>query len=401
MRPTARALLLAISVGVLTVAPPSSATTFGSPSIVTSEDVRDPDVEVASGRIYVGAVGGFPTASRVYRSADGGATWVTPPLLGGSLMPGGLAYDLTVARDTGALAFTDLWGGSSTVGRSTDGGSTWTKQPFQGEVAQDRPWVAAAGGNVVYHATHAIGAGIVVARSIDGGLTYGTRMVVAPDATRGCVCPSGNVVASGDRFAVGYSTSTGVAVARSANGGLTVTTSVVDPTGGFSTLDSFPVLAYGGGSSLALTWLETGTTSSRVRLSVSPDWGATWSSPVSVVTAGASAHPWVAMSGSLVGISLYHTTSTGAPDTVPSSAVWYESYVESTNAGSTWSGVQRADASPVKTGPICTGGTNCSGDDELGTRQAMAFDAGGKPNIVYVRSVDGASDTELRYVRGS
>ena len=399
MRPTAPALVAAAALGVLLAAPPSSATTFVAPAVVTSADVRGPDIEIApNGTILVGATSGSVGGSRVHRSATGGAAWSAPVSPAGPL-PGGLALDLTVAPD-GAFAFTDLWGGSSTVGKSANRGATWTAQPVQGEVAQDSPWVAAAGGNVVYHATHALGAGIVVSRSSDGGLTYTTRTVVAPDATRGCICPSGNVVASGDRFAVVYSTGTGVDVARSLNGGLTVTTSTVDPVGGLSTLDSFPVLAYGGGSRLAVTWLETGASSSRVRLSVSTDWGASWTAPVSLVTAGASLHPWIAMSGSRVGISLYHTAATGEPGTVPANAAWYESYLDSNDGGSTWSGLATADVTAVKTGPICTGGLSCSGDTELGLRQSMAFDPSGRPNLVYVRSVDGVSNTELRFTRG-
>ena len=216
---------------------------------------------------------------------------------------------------------------------------------------------------------------------------------------RGCICWSGNVVASGDTFAVAYSTATGINVARSLNG-VTVTASVVDPAGGPSTLDSFPVLAYGGGSRLAVTWLETSTSWSRVRLSVSTDWGASWSAPVSLVTAGASVHPWIAMSGSRVGVSLYHTAATGAPGTVPANAVWYETYLQSNDGGSTWSGLATVDPTAVKTGPICTDGLSCSGDAELGLRQSMAFDPAGRPNLVYVRSLDGVSNTEVRFTRG-
>ena len=159
MRPTAPALVAAAALTVLLAAPPSSATTFGAPVVVTSADLSDPDVEVApNGTILVGATSGSVLGSRVQRSVDGGTTW-SAPMSPAGVLPGGLALDLTAGG--GGFAFTDLWGGSATVGKSTDGGATWTAQPVQGEVAQGRPWVAAAGGNVVYHATHTPGAGIV------------------------------------------------------------------------------------------------------------------------------------------------------------------------------------------------------------------------------------------------
>lgn len=399
----ARAVAVAVAALAPWAAPPAAAVTFTAPVVVTSDDVRDPGIDIApDGTVYVAAVSSLPSPGTVYRSGGAGTWQETPPGMRAA-MPGGLAFDLTVAPATGALATTDLWAGSATVARSTDRGQTWTAQPVQGEVAQDRPWVAAGGGNVVYHATHVAAAGIVVSRSADGGLTYGPRSVAAtPADQQGCLCPSGNVVATaGGLVALLYPTVGGVRLARSTDGGLTFRSSVVRAASGYETHVSHPVLAAAGGGVLVATWTDVGAASSRVAVSVSADLGVTWSAPRYVVSTGTSLYPWVAASGSRIGISLYRTSAAGAPDTVPASAAWYASYVESTDGGATWSGVTAVDPTPVKTGPICVDGAGCAADRELGTFQSVAFDASGRPHIAYVRSVDGASNTELRHVRGT
>lgn len=395
------ALTIVLAATVVMPAGPSEAS-FLAPVVVSAENAHEPGIEVtADGTLYIGASAGLPGPGSVYRSRNGGTTWVkTPPGMRMAL-PGGSAFDLAVAPG-GWLATTDLWSGSSTVARSTDGGSTWTAQPFQGEVVQDRPWVTSPVNGIVYHATH-VPAGIVVAKSIDGGLTYGTRAIAPPSMEDAiCICPTGNVVAeSAERVGLLYSTGSGVRFMRSTDGGLTFSHHVVDPAGGHSTLESYPIAAAAGNGVVAAAWGETGSTTSRIGFSLSTDWGLTWSTPRYVVTGGASVFPWIAAQGSKIGLSLLHTTATGAPDTVSSTASWYESYVESTNLGTSWTPVQTVDVVPVKTGPICTDGLNCSSDTELGNVQSVAFDPSGRPNFAYVRSLDGSFDTEMRFVRGA
>jgi hypothetical protein len=100
-----------------------------------------------------------------------------------------------------------------------------------------------------------------------------------------------------------------------------------------------------------------------------------------------------------VAVSLFHTSATGLPDNVPNSAQWFETYTESLNFGGTWSAPVAADATPVKTGPICTVGINCGSDRELGDFQSIVLDAQGRPNLTYVRSINGSTNTEIRFVR--
>jgi hypothetical protein len=325
--------------------------------------------------------------------------------------PGGGDFDVTVAPDSGALATTDLWLGSATVAKSTDGGQTWLAQPLQGELVQDRQWVAATNNGVVYHAVHQIPLGLVVAKSGDGGLTYGTRTVAAtPVDSANCICPPGLLVAqpgtgalgTTDKVGLAYSTANGgVKFARSLDGAASFVNRVIRPPGNGDTLAGFPTVAVAGNDVLAAAWMEVAGNTSKVGFSLSGDWGLNWSPPKYVVTAGTSVYPWVAARGSKVAISLYHTSATAEPGRVPGSAAWYESYLESLDLGSTWSPLQTVDPTMVKYGPICTDGINCDEDRELGDFQALTLDPLGRAHLAYNRSIDNVDDVEVRYVRQS
>src|SRR5438067_7134978 len=139
---------------------------------------------------------------------------------------------------------------------------------------------------MVYHLTHQIPSGLIVSKSIDGGVTYPISTVGAtPVDQTGCVCPPGTLIAEGgdgllgtnDKVGFVYATSTGgVNFARSTNGGLTFTNVDVGPASSGTTNNAFPVVANAGGNKLAAVWLEDdGTTSSLIKFSQSSDWGAT------------------------------------------------------------------------------------------------------------------------------
>jgi hypothetical protein len=401
--------------GALAGSSAASAATFGSPVVVSGDDTGEPGIDVAGdGTIYVNAPAGLlsnlpGSPSFVYRSTDGGASWAkTDPGMRSSF-PGGGDSDISIAPG-GKLFMTDLWLGSATVSTSTDRAQTWTANPLQGVVVQDRQWISATSASVAYHLTHQIPAGLVVSKSVDGGLTYPIHTVAATPADQtGCVCPPGTLISEAGTGALGtsdkvgfvYSTSSGgVKFARSTNGGLTFTNVDVQPASSADTGQAFPVVANGGGGRLAAVWLDVGGGSSTVRFSRSTDWGSSWSAPRTVVSSGTSLYPWVAASGSKVSISVYNTDASGEPSSVPESAQWFERYLESTDGGATFSGLQTIDPTPVKSGPICTEGINCSGDRELLDFQSLTLDGAGRPNVTWTRSIDGASNTEIRFARG-
>ncbi|TMA26518.1 MAG: hypothetical protein E6J87_21945 [Deltaproteobacteria bacterium] len=270
--------------------------------------------------------------------------------------------------------------------------------------------MASAGGGNVYHATHQIPAGLVVSTSTapNDALVYLVSTVAATPADQtGCVCPSGNLIAEpgaapidpGDRVGLIYATSTGgIKFARSTDGALTFTNVVVSPASSADTTPAFPVVASAGNGSLHAVWLEViGTKSSRIRYARSADWGASWTKPATLVSAGTSVYPWVAAGGSKVSVTAYHTTAAGTPDTVAEGSEWFESYLESTDGGGTFGTLALVDSLPAKSGPICTQGTNCSSDRELLDFQSVTLDGAGRANATWTRSIDGASDTEIRF----
>ena len=399
---------------MLAAAPGAGAASFGSPVVVTDQDLGEPGIDVANdGTIYVNAPTGLlsnlpGSPSAVFRSTDGGSSWVdTPPGMRANL-PGGGDSDISLDPNTGKIYMTDLWLGSATVSTSTDRGQTWTANPIEGTPIQDRQWISTSGNGIAYHLTHQIPAGLVVSKSVDGGLSYPIRTVGAtPVDQTGCICPPGNLISeagggllgTNDRVGFVYSTSTGgVNFARSTNGALTFTQSAVSPASDADTTQAFPVVANGGNGHLAAVWLENIGNSSRIRYADSTNWGSSWSAPKTLVSAGASVYPWVAAQGSKVAVSLYHTDTNGTSESVPDSAQWFETYMESTDGGTTFSAPQTADPTPVKSGPICTEGTGCNGDRELLDFQSDTIDNSGNADLAYTRSIDGVSNTELRFL---
>ena len=390
----------------------ANAATF-STTVVTGDDGGEPGIAVGKDNaIYVDAPSGLlsnlpGSPSWIYKSTDNGGSWtkLDPGLRAN--FPGGGDVDISIAPDTGTIYGTDLWLGSATVFSSSDGGASWLANPLQGVVVQDRQWVAATTGGNVYHATHQIPLGLVVSKS-PNGLVYPLHTVAAtPLDQTGCVCPPGNLIAEGgggllgttDKVGLIYATSTGgVKFARSTNGGITFSNVEVSPAGSADTGQAFPVVANAGGGKLDAVWMEVSGNSSTVHFARSTDWGATWTDRKTLVSAGTSLYPWVAADGSKVAVSLYHTDAAGTPSTAPESAQWFEQYLESTDGGATFSAPQTVDPTVVKTGPICTGGINCSGDRELLDFQSLTV-KGGTSYLTWTRSIDGVANTELRFAR--
>ena len=404
---------LAALLSSLTFVAGAHAATFTT-TVVTGDNVSEPGIDVGpDNAIYVngptGILSSLPgSPSNLYRSDDGGATWLMTPYSLRANLPGGGDFDISIDPKTNTLYSTDLWLGSATVGKSTDKGQSWIANPLQGVIVQDRQWVATSGGGVVYHATHQIPRGLIVSKSVApaDGIVYPISTVAAtPVDQTGCVCPPGNLIAEGtgamagmsDKVGLIYATSTGgVKFARSTNGGLTFTNTVVSPASAATTNGNFPVVANGGGGHLFAVWQEVQGNTSTIHYTSSNDWGATWAAPRALVTGGSSAFPWIAANGQKVAISLYHTTANGTPDTVPASAQWFESYLESVDGGATFSALSTADPTPAKTGPICTEGINCSSGRELGDFQSVALDNANAADLAYVHSFDG-TDTEVRF----
>jgi len=98
-------------------------------------------------------------------------------------------------------------------------------------------------------------------------------------------------------------------------------------------------------------------------------------------------------------VTVYHTDASGTPDTVDQKSQWFEAYLESTNGGSSFTALAVIDPLPVKSGPICTEGTDCNANRELLDFQSVALDGAGRANATWTRSIDGVSNTEIRFAR--
>jgi hypothetical protein len=387
----------------------SSAPAF-STTVVTKEAMSEPGIAVApDSTIYIdgpeGLLSHLPgSPSPVFRSENGGASWTKTPFSLRENLPGGGDSDVALDPANGTIYMTDLWLGDSTVSVSSDKGNSWLANPLQGLPVQDRQWVATSGEGIVYHAVHEIPLGLVVSKG-SGGLLYPLSTVAAtPLDQTGCICAPGNLIAqagggtlgSADKVGLIYSTSSGgVKFAGSSNGALTFTNTSVQPESANDTTRAFPVVANAGGGHLVATWLNVQGATSSVAFSDSHDWGATWSASRTLVSGGASAYPWIAARGSKVAISLYHTSTAGTPDTVASGAQWFESYLESSDGATTFTTPVSVDSTPAKTGPICTEGTNCTANRELGDFQSLTLDNLGNANLTWVHSNNGASTEVL------
>jgi len=390
---------------------PAGAATFAAPVVVSSDNASEPGIDIApDGTVYVNAIPGIGSSlpgspSFIYRSSDGGASWTKLPASLKANLPGGGDADIAISAD-GTLSETDLWLGDSTVATSSDKGQTWTANPVQGPPVQDRQWVTATSGGRVYHVVHQIPTGLWVARSIDSGLTYPQQAIAAtPLDQTGCVCPPGNIVSEdggllADKVGGVYATSVGgVGFYRSTNGGLTFTNTTPGPASDATTNGAFPAVADNGNGRLAVVWQAVLGNTSTIWFTTSSDFGSTWAPARQIVTSGTSLYPWVAYRGGKIAISLYHSAASGTPDTVAEGSQWFESYLESTDGGATFSALQTADPTPVKTGPICTDGINCAEDRELGDFQQVALDAAGHALMAYDRSIDNVGDIEVRFVK--
>lgn len=412
------ATVVAATVSPLLTTASSGATptlSFATPVQVGTGGSEPGIVQSPDGNLFINAPDGLlsngTSPSLVFRSNAQGQSWSLTPPGARSNNPGGGDSQIAIDPSTGTLSMIDLWLGSATASVSTDDANTWTSQPAGGHPVQDRPWIASAGGGIVYEATHAVPAGIVVSKSTDSGLAYGPGVVAATAADQtGCVCPPGNIIAQGgggvlgtsDRVGVTYATSTGgINFAHSSNGGTTWTNTPIQAASNNTTNAAFPVVANGSGNRLYAAWLnETGSTSV-IAFSTSSDWGSTWSTPTTIVSSGTSVYPWVTASGSTVAVSLYNTPTVSAtPDAAPANAQWFESALKSTDAGSTWSSLTSADPTPAKTGPVCTGGTNCSANRELGDFQTDTLDSAGHVDTSYVR-VPSAGVEDIEFAQGT
>lgn len=208
------ALLLAgcLGPGPAPPAPAPEAPVFGAPvRVLGCQEVRcyEP-VLAARADGLVAVVSACGSAYAVSR--DGGATFgpaptpppPRPPLTEWTTCDNVLQFDaqgrlfftaLVVAAGPAAVPLRSLAG--MQVARSDDGGATWAanhhlalQQGTGGAFVADRPWLAVRGDDVIA-GYYQVGVGIQVARSADGGSTFGAFSRAVASEERGLAGPSG------------------------------------------------------------------------------------------------------------------------------------------------------------------------------------------------------------------
>lgn len=388
---------------------------FGTPVAVDDSrpDASEPGINVdAAGHVFVNAPPGLPGPSFVWRSIDGGASFVFagPGTVGASpngtgvVIGGGDSNLATDARNN--LYFIDLWLGDSSSAVSHDDGADWFGQPFGTVPIQDRPWISAdptaAGAGNVYSVTEQLGTGLFISISKPpsqlSGLVYPISLLEISDLDRGLVgtAPAGNMATNrkGDTYNV-YSVFTGsngsgIGLSKLPNGSLTTTNSTVTPAdSAHDQTQAFPVVAVDNGidDNLYVVWTDP-VSSSQWNIRFASFNGSSWSN---AVTVGHGVYPWVtADAAGKVDIGWYSAERggyIGDPNAgAAANAVWDVDFAQSVNALAstpTFSApVQAADA--AKSGNICTQGTGCSADRELGDFMSIANDAAGNALLSYV-----------------
>jgi hypothetical protein len=186
-------------------------------------------------------------------------------------------------------------------------------------------------------------------------------------------------------------TTSGIGISRSTNGGLTWTVSYPGQSVNAGAVTGFPIIATDGAGRLAAVWQPAGN--GGIYLVTSNDFGASWAAPRLIEGAGTSVYPWVAYRNGKIAVSYYHTTaSASVSDNVPEGSQWTISYKSTDDNFAT-----RVDIENIKDGPICTMGTGCSEDRELGDFQSIDLTPAGKAVIAYNRSI--ADGIDIRFVK--
>jgi hypothetical protein len=405
-------LVVALALGLTIGVAPAAAQTFSSPVVIdNTHNASEPGIIAdPSGKLFVNAPIGLPGPSLVWRSTDTGSTWTAtgPGTVGANpanvTLGGG---DSNLASDAASnLYFVDLWLGNASTAVSHDSGAGWLGQPFGTMPIQDRPWVSAdprpGQQGIVYSVTEQLGTGLWISRSVvNSPLAGAVYPLSTPEITtvqRGVVgtVPPGNLVTdmNGTTYNV-YSTFTGtspgqhgVGLSALPAGALTTTNSSVTPAdGAYDTSQNFPVVAVDNAAdhNVYVVWTDPTPTSWNIRFASSTDGGQTWSS---AVTVGQGVYPWITADGpGKVDIAWYSAAPSyaGDPNTAPAGTQWNVAFAQSVNATAstaTFSAPATA-VTGIKSGAICTQGTNCSADRELGDFMSIAHDAAGNALIAF------------------
>ncbi len=356
----------------------------------------------ALGNIYAAAIQGVPAGTDVWKSMDGGNSFQYLGQPDGAQAAAAIARGFGVGGGDEDLALgaagnvyvNSLWLGSATQCTSSNGGTTWAVNPFSSDVPLvDRQWIASQGNNILYLTYKQLGVllagteSVFVAKSFDGGITWPQITEVTTPQFGVQPGDQGNIEVdpnNGYVYTVFFGSSgNNLYLARSTDGGQTFIIKLVyQATPGTSLVNVFPSIAIDHGGNLYIVYSD----SHSAFLTVSTDYGATWSVPVRVSNGPGTKSaigPWVTAGD--VGHINVTWWGTPAASNNDSSAQWKVFFSQSQNAlAPIPTFAQTAVTGVMHQGAICTNGTGCaSGTRNLAECFAPGLYLDGSELIVY------------------
>lgn len=406
----AAALVVSVTAVGTSAAPPSRF----RPAITVGANGNEPLIRSApDGTLYVSAL------QHLYVSRDAGKHWTESA---------GSPYSTTLNQNSDSSIQTDSKGrlymtfdwpyaGATAVCTSADRAKTMSCNPAVVPGGTDRMWIAVKDQTTSYLVTNEGLYQTVFAVSTDGGATYVPRQTVSSVAeptdgpllispkTGAVVQPIidnlTNVTAT-DNFA------SGPAMLRVFDPSLTAApASVVTYPIPLTSGGALPGAAYGRDGTLYVTAEKAivGNGGKIVGVGVqvarSSDDGKTWTLLPMIPGTTTGTSTFVALGAGKaghVGLIFYRAKVAGNPDSVPGTTKWDAVFAESTDALSAhphWK-LTTVDKD-VHTGIICAT-AGCIGAGRFaGDFLDASFDAKDRPQVVWMRNVGTAGDTEIRY----
>jgi hypothetical protein len=391
-----------------------------TPTELTNYPFAEPSVEVFNNYHVIFCGPGGDSGNYFGRTAD----WknfslisITDPVIGGG------DCDIKIGP-TGILYEADLQLFGSALRRSFDEGQTWgTADYYEEPIEEDRQWLAPDPHNskVVYFVYHDLTLEAeVMAKSLDGGVTYPIHSIVSTDPALGTdTFPntfSGPIVvdpSDSSRVYVAYGISNlqrnldpafapfglplQVVVGVSDDGGLTWTDHVAMTSSGDSVLGNlFPWITvdqagnvYTGAAGHIVN--ADGSAKNGMFIASSTDHGTTWTNPIHVGTSTTGAGVFPTVAAGKAGVLDVAWIQSDREDFSDPASVWSVRFAQSRNATSPTPTFTETVGPLVRHGAVCVLGIVCKGNRNLLDFLGLELDAFGYAHIA-VASTEGSSD---------
>jgi hypothetical protein len=351
-------------------------------------------------------------ASPMWRSDDGGKTWVGPITTAnvGPVETGLGGGDTDIKTDaSGNVYMVDLWLGNDTMSISTDKGESWLGSPISHQhFGDDRQWIAYSAKENAMYMDYDGFTGIYLDKAdLNGPLGEKSalffqqeRLVEGAEATSpGSLFVDDNRPGDLPYVYLVLGSSKGVDLVRSDDGGSTFSHHYI-PKSGTATGNAFEVGAVDAKGVVYVAWAENRDGHLDVFLATTPDHGESWRGPWNVSSMigrdRTALFPAIAAEGNgHVALAFYGSTDTVDPLSAPDETQWNVYFAESTNGAAAKPSFSLTDADhEFHHGQIC-GNLGCDlppgQDRSLLDFFSVAFDDQHMANVIYTRGTGGPS----------